>query len=290
MILSGDRYEMFVAAQAAMLLGIPIGHIHGGEVTEGAFDNQIRHAITKMAHVHFPVSEVYARRIIQLGEPSDRVFTISTPSLDILGELGMIPKATLEKSLDVDLASDFFILTYHPVTLTKSNPDAGLNALADALGYFPDVDIIVTGVNADPDSRIIRERINNFVAKTGSRIRSFESLGHRQYLSIMKYCKAVIGNSSSGIIEAPAIGVPTINIGERQKGRVRAPSIIDCCEEIKDIKAAIDLALSPMFQKRIKDQNCPYKPGAAAIQVLNILLELDFEELKFKRFVDIVGL
>lgn len=262
-IVLGDRFETFAAAQAAMFADIPIVHIHGGETSEGAFDEAIRHSITKMAHLHFVAADAYRKRVIQLGESPDRVENVGAAGLDHLQRTPLLDREALEKNLGLKLGSPLFLVTYHPVTVGDSDPAASVALLLDALDRF-DATVVLTYPNADTGGRSIITAIDSFVAKNPQRRKAFASLGQQRYLSLMRIADAVVGNSSSGLIEAPALKRATVNIGERQKGRLKATSVIDAAEDTADIERAIRLALSSDFQRQLGDTISLYGQGNAA--------------------------
>lgn len=291
LILLGDRFEALAAATAATFLHIPVGHIHGGEVTLGAIDEVFRHAITKMAHLHFTAAEEYRQRVIQMGEAPDRTFNVGTVGLDNFLRLDLPSKAGLMAGLGLPEDSDYALVTYHPATMEKAGPLAGLEALLEAFEAFPDLKLVITKANADPGGRRINERLESFEAQWPDRVRLVTSLGQVRYLAAMKTATMVIGNSSSGIIEAPAVDVPTVNIGTRQEGRLRAQSIIDVAETAADIKAGIARALDPAFRDSLKAKTPPYgRPGNATSRIVSVLEKARFEVLGRKPFSDLPGM
>lgn len=287
MLVLGDRFEILGAAQAAMLRRVPIAHVHGGETTEGIIDEVIRHATTKMAHVHLAATEPYARRIIQMGESPDRVFVVGAPGVDNLARLEPIDRDMLLADLGLPTSLPLFVVTYHPVTLAENGGEGAMQSLCDALAEFPDATILVTGVNADPGNAAIRKLIMALTSGHGSTIVARESLGQRRYLSALRQAAVVIGNSSSGLIEAPAAGVPTVNIGPRQRGRLRAPSVIDCGETASEIAAAIRRALDPAFREAAFRTAPPYGSGGAAMMITRILREVRLDGILMKSFHDL---
>ncbi len=289
MVVLGDRYEILAAATAAMLSRIPIAHIHGGEATEGLIDEAIRHAITKMAHLHFPSAELYRRRIIQMGEDPARVCTVGAPGLDSIERETLLDRAALADAVGLDLAGDFFLVTYHPVTLSEDDPTAAIDALLAALDAYPGHKVIFTGVNADPGNAAIAEAIHAYVARHPGRAVATTSLGQTRYLSAMKHCAAVIGNSSSGLIEAPSLHVPTVNIGERQRGRLRAASVVDCKDGTDGIMAAIAKALSADHTALTRDVENPYGPPGASSKIKDHLAAANLDGILMKRFHDLQG-
>lgn len=286
-VLLGDRFEILAAAQAALVARIPIAHIHGGEVTEGVIDEAIRHSVTKMAHLHFVAAEIYARRVIQLGEHPERVFNFGAPGLDYIRQLTLLTKEELEEALDFSLGKINFLVTYHPVTLDKQGPKQAVQALLSALNHFPEAKIIFTKSNADTDGRIIGQLIDDYVAKHPQRAKAFISLGQLKYYSVLSHVDVIIGNSSSGIIEAPFFKKPTVNIGERQKGRLKAASVIDCPENEQEIVKAIEKALSKEFQQQLPFITSPYGDGYASYKIKECLKNVNLEGLLKKSFYDI---
>ena len=286
-VVLGDRYEMFAAAGAAMIARIPIAHIHGGEVTEGAIDDAMRHAITKMSHLHFVSAEDYRTRVIQLGEMPEHVVTVGAPGLDCIKNMKLMNRSRLDEDLELPTDCDFFLVTYHPETMSSRDPSDEVKEMLTALDQFPNIRVLLTGVNADLGHSAISRLLANYAAKHKERVSLHQSLGQLRYLSAMKYAAAVIGNSSSGIIEAPAIGVPTVNIGRRQHGRLRAASIIDCNGQADDISAAIRLVLNPDFRKCLNDIDVPYGTSGASQNVKRHLKSADLATLAQKKFYDI---
>lgn len=287
MIVLGDRYEMLSVAAAALIYKIPIAHIHGGEVTEGAYDDAMRHAITKMSFLHFPSTDAYRNRIIQMGESPDRVFNVGAPGLDNIKAMQLLSRAELEKELGIHLCKQMFLITYHPVTLTEMDAGTQFQRLLHALEEFQNTTFIFTKANADTDGRIINQMIDGFVATHRNHAIAFTSMGQLRYLSAMQHATLVLGNSSSGIIEAPAFGVPTVNIGDRQKGRVRAASIIDCDNEITAISEAIRLATEEAFRSKIHVGDHPYGNGTASQQIVSVLQKFEGRLRLQKKFIDL---
>jgi UDP-N-acetylglucosamine 2-epimerase (non-hydrolysing) len=284
LVLLGDRYELLAAAQAAVLAGIPIAHVHGGEATEGAIDDSIRHALTKLAHWHFPAAEPYAERIRQMGETSERVWNVGAPALDNIAALDPEPLEALEAFLGLSLHAPSFLVTYHPVTLVA---DGGLLAMRSLLTVLDDMagTVVITGVNADPGARAIREALQTFAQANRERVVLVESLGARRYLSLMHYVEAVVGNSSSGLIEAPAVGVPTVDIGSRQQGRLRAPSVLHCGESAVEIRDALERATTPSHRALAALRHTPYGTPGAARRIVDVLQAGEVSSMA-KRFVD----
>ena len=287
-VVLGDRYELLAAAQAAMVARIPIAHIHGGEASEGQIDEAIRHSISKMALLHFVAAEAYRSRVIQLGEAPDRVFNFGAPGLDHLRRLPLLERDALGRALDVDLSDRYFMVTYHPVTLSDAPSGDTIAALLAALDAFPDVAVVFTGTNADRAGSDISRAIDDYVGRQPGRARCFTSLGRHRYLSALSHCAAVIGNSSSGLHEAPSLKTPTVNIGDRQRGRLKAGSVIDCGEDAEAIRAAIERALSPTFQAGLAAVVSPYgDDGHASHRIKETLKTVSLKGILFKRFHDL---
>lgn len=266
-VLLGDRFETFAAATAAYLAKVPIAHLHGGETTEGATDEALRHAITKMSYWHFTSTEVYRKRVIQLGENPDRVFNVGAIGIDNIVNLTILSKEDLSRSLAFDLDKPFLLVTFHPVTLENQTAADQFNELLTALKDFPELNIIFTKPNADANGRIIISMIEQFIKTNPTNYRSFTSLGQQRYLSLMKLATAIVGNSSSGIIEAPSFGVPTINIGDRQKGRISANSVI----HVHPIAQQISDAVKNVKENKVKDFNNPYGIGDTTEKIMDVL-------------------
>lgn len=267
MVVLGDRYEILAAVQAALVTRIPVAHIHGGETTEGAIDESIRHAITKMSHLHFVAAEPYRNRVIQLGEHPDTVFNVGALGIENIKRLQLLDKSQLEQSINFEFGTTSFLVTYHPATLGASTPQAAMQALLDALDHFPAVKIIFTKPNSDTAGRVLAQMVDEYSQRNKNRVVVFNSMGQIRYLSALQFVTAVIGNSSSGIIEAPACHVPTVNIGDRQSGRLKAETIIDCSETTESIVEAITKALSPSFQERSKQGRGLYGDGETASMI-----------------------
>lgn len=247
-LILGDRYEMLTVASAATIMGIPIAHLHGGEITEGAYDDAIRHAITKLSYLHFTSTEEYRKRVIQMGEAPDRVFCVGALGVYNILREKILSRAELSESLGIDLSGDFVVVTYHPVTKEPGKAESQVEALLSALeDIVSDYKIIFTLPNSDSDGRIITSMIKKWVAAHKDRAYVFQSLGRKRYYSALNYCTAVIGNSSSGILEAPSFKVPTLNIGNRQKGRTQGNTIVNCETERNSILKGLQTVLSSDF-------------------------------------------
>lgn len=286
-VLLGDRYEILAAAQAAMLARIPIAHISGGEVTEGAIDDAIRHAISKMSHLHFVAAEPYRKRLIQLGENPGQVFNYGDVGLDNINRQKLMSRKQLEKDLNFSFGELSFLVTYHAVTLGKKSPEESIRVLLQALDKFPKAKIIITKSNADAGGRIINQAIDDYALKQPDTVLVSTSLGQLRYLSAMKHFSVVIGNSSSGIVEAPYLKTPTVNVGIRQQGRLKAASIIDCDESAKSIITAINKALSPEFQQSLKNVKSLYGVGDASTRIKQNLKKVKLNGLLVKKFYDL---
>lgn len=289
LVLLGDRFEILAAAQAALIARIPIAHIHGGETTEGVIDEAIRHSITKMSYVHFVAAEPYRRRVIQMGEHPERVINVGAIGLDNVTRLSILSREELEKAIGFQLGERNFLVTYHPVTLKKEGPERAVRELMKALDEFPEAKVIITKSNADTDGRIINQLFDEYAEKWPNRIYLSTSLGQINYLSVLKHVDVVIGNSSSGIIEAPAFGTPTVNLGDRQKGRLKAASVIDCDENAEEITHAIHKALSPEFRQSLKDMKSPYGSGNASVRIKEYLKHMPLTDGLMKSFYDLCG-
>ena len=289
-VVLGDRYETLAAATAALLLRIPLAHLHGGEITEGAIDDSIRHAITKMATLHFTASEQYRRRVIQLGEKPDRVFAVGALGVDNALHTQIVPTDTLAADLGFRFEFPTALVTFHPVTLGET---PGIQQLEELLGAFdalPHMRVLVTMPNADAGNREIAERIESWVAANSGRAKAFASLGRVRYLSALVACDVVVGNSSSGIIEAPSFGKPTVDVGDRERGRARAASIAHCEPERTAIVAAIEHALTPEARASALEVSNPYGDGHAAERIVAVLSELTPSDLTTrKHFYDVGG-
>jgi GDP/UDP-N,N'-diacetylbacillosamine 2-epimerase (hydrolysing) len=272
LVLLGDRYETLAVAATAMNQRIPIIHLYGGETTEGAIDESIRHAITKLSYLHFTSTEEYRRRVIKLGEDPSRVFCVGAIGIENILNEELMDISELEKSINFVLNKPYAMVTYHSVTLEDNSAKEQMRELLDACKTFSDIKYIFTKSNADSNGRIINQMIDEFVNSNQNAV-AFSSLGTRRYLSALRHCDMVIGNSSSGIIEAPSFGVPTINIGDRQKGRLQALNVINCKPFSKDIIKAMEIALSDEFRTNIKSVTNPYGDGRTSEKIIEIIQE-----------------
>jgi UDP-hydrolysing UDP-N-acetyl-D-glucosamine 2-epimerase len=268
-LLLGDRFEIHAVASAALVAKVPVAHLSGGDLTEGAIDDAFRHGITKMAHLHFVTSTDAARRVVQLGEDPARVFNVGSPALDRIREIHPMAREAFFAWIGLEPRRRNLMITFHPITLADDS-DRQCKAMLDALATIPDVGMIFTGSNADPGARAIDDMIKSFVSERQNTI-FIPSLGFRRYITALSHVDAVVGNSSSGLTEAPSFGIPTVNIGNRQQGRLQAASIIDCEPTAKAIAAAIDRTLA----LDCSDVKNPYGDGHAAERIVAVLKGLD---------------
>ncbi|WP_219704226.1 UDP-N-acetylglucosamine 2-epimerase [Marinomonas lutimaris] len=280
LIILGDRFEALAAAQTAMILRIPVVHLHGGEITEGAYDDAIRHAITKLSYLHATSTEESRQRVIQLGESPDRVFNVGAIGLDHLSRSCFMSVEELAASLNFSLRQPYVVVTYHPVTLADEDPVASFTALLEALDVYPEVQVILTYPNADDGGRRIIPLLKGYAAKQSQRVLAIPSLGQVRYLSAIKHASAVVGNSSSGIIEVPSLDVPTVNIGMRQKGRLAAKSVLDCQANKSAISHALDVALTKSYKNDNEQIDNPYGQGSASKQIIFMIKNLKFASVK----------
>lgn len=282
----GDRFEIMAAATAALVARIPIAHCHGGELTAGVIDDAFRHAITKMAHLHFTATEDYRRRVIQLGEHPDTVFTVGGLGIENIKRLELLSREAFEESIGFKLKTKNLLVTFHPVTLENASAGHQFRELADALLQQEDTGIIFTMPNADTDGRIVKAMIHEFVDQHGDKAIAFESLGQLRYLSALRYVDGVVGNSSSGIIEAPSFHIGTINIGDRQQGRTKAQSVLDCSPTKASIQQALKTLYSDPFKKRLPMVENPYDGGNASEKICDVLKHAELNNILKKTFYD----
>ena len=289
LILLGDRYEALSAAISAMVMRIPIAHLHGGELTEGAIDEGIRHSITKMSYLHFTSTEEYRRRVIQLGENPERVFCVGAIGVENIKKINLMTKEELERSIHFEIDENTVIVTYHPVTLENNTVEEQFLNLLEVLDRNPKIRMIFTKANADTNGRIVNELIDKYAAQNSERACAFMSLGQKRYLSALKYCRLVIGNSSSGSIEAPSFGKPIINIGDRQKGRICADSVINCGYTQQEIQRAMETALTEEFENKARNCRNPYEKENTAANIISVIKDyLLNDKIKLKKgFYDI---
>ncbi len=289
LVVLGDRFEILAAAQAATIAKIPLAHLHGGEATYGAFDESIGNAITKMSYLHFVATSSYRERVIQLGEDPEKVYHFGAMVLDSISQIALLKRDELEHKLDLKFKKLNFVVTFHPETLGKASPREEFNELLKALSRIEDATFIFTKGNADTDGRIINDMIDDFCAKNTHSSKSFVQLGHHNYLSLVKFSDICIGNSSSGIIEVPYFNIPTVNIGDRQKGRVRPISVLDCQTNEAAISACIHKALSKEFRQSILNMQQLYGEGPIAKKIVNTIKKADFTNMIRKNFFDLKG-
>ena len=286
MLVLGDRYEIFAAASAAMIARVPIAHLHGGETTQGAFDESIRHSITKMSHLHFVAAEEYRHRVIQLGEQPEHVFKVGGLGVDSIHRLQLLSRDELEEALNFRFLSRNLLVTFHPVTLECNTGTEQMKELLAALSKLSDTGLIFTMPNADTEGRALFEQIQEFCEKH-PQAKAYTSLGQLRYLSCMRHVDGVVGNSSSGLLEAPSFKKGTINIGDRQKGRLKAQSIIDCQPIEGSVSNAIVKMFLPQFQDKLSTVENPYGDGGASEAIVKILESCSLNDILKKRFHDI---
>jgi GDP/UDP-N,N'-diacetylbacillosamine 2-epimerase (hydrolysing) len=284
----GDRFEIFAAVSAAMVARIPVAHLHGGESTEGVIDESIRHSITKMSHLHFAATNEYRNRIIQLGEQPDMVFNVGGLGIDNINKLKLLSKSEFENTINFKLGERNILITFHPVTLEKSTSEVQFQALLDSISELSNTKIIFTKANSDTDGRVINSMIDGYVARHDNTI-AFKSMGQLNYLSALKFMDAVVGNSSSGLIEAPSFKIGTIDIGDRQKGRIKANSIISCSPNKESIDSALVKLYSREFQDIANNVVNPYGKGGASKKVMNIIKDISLDNIVKKSFYDFPG-
>jgi len=286
-VVLGDRYEIFSAVSAAMIGKIPIAHIHGGEITEGSWDDCIRHCISKMAHLHFTATEEYKNRVIQLGEDPSRVFNTGGMGIENIKKLQLLNKNEFEKSINFKLNKKNILITFHPVTLENNTSKEQFQELLNAINELEDTNIIFTKTNSDLNGKIINQMIDQHTNKYPKKSIGFISLGQLRYLSALQYVDAVVGNSSSGLLEAPSFKIGTINIGERQKGRIRAESVIDCVPDKKDIQKSFEKLYSKNFQELLKNVNNLYDNGLSSKKIVRVLKNFKLKNILKKNFYNI---
>jgi len=288
-IVLGDRYEIFSAVSSAMIAKIPIVHLHGGETTKGAFDESIRHSITKMSHLHFTATKEYKKRVIQLGENPKRVFNVGGMGIENIKRLKLLNKEKFEKSIGFKLNQKNILVTFHPVTLENSTAKEQFQNLLDAIDELKDTNIIFTKANSDTDGRVINQMIDNYVSVNSDKSIEFTSMGQLRYLSALQFIDAVVGNSSSGLIEAPSFKIGTINIGDRQKGRIKSKSVIDSKENKKSILDSFNKLYSNEFKDILKTVKNPYGDGCASKKIIKELKKVNLDNILKKKFFDIKG-
>jgi len=286
-VILGDRFEIFSAVSTAMIAKIPVVHIHGGEATEGLIDEPIRHSITKMSHLHFAATDEYKNRIIQLGEQPDKVFNVGGLGIDNINKLKLLSKADFEKSIGFKLGEKNILVTFHPVTLEKSTAKMQFQVLLNSISELINTKIIFTKANADTDGRIINSMIDDYVDNHKNNTIAFASMGQLNYLSALQFVDAVVGNSSSGLLEAPSFKIGTIDIGDRQRGRIKANSVISCLPKKRDIDKAFNQLYSENFQNIISNVENPYGKGGASKEIVRTIKDIDLDGILKKPFYDI---
>ncbi len=287
-VILGDRYEMLMVAASAMIARIPIAHLHGGEKTEGAVDEAIRHSITKMSQLHFTATEEYRRRVIQLGEQPDRVFNVGTLGVENARKVSLLGKEELEQQIGFRFAKPTIMVTYHPVTLETLTAREQFAEILSVIDKHKEISVIITKANADTDGRIINQMIDEYVGKNSDRCVAYISLGQRRYLSALQYVDAVLGNSSSGLIEVPSFHIPTINIGDRQRGRTCAKSVIHCGNTMQEIDKALQMALSEEFRENLTAMDNPYEKEGTSDKIVETICDALYSGIEMKKtFYDI---
>ena len=286
LVVLGDRFEIFSAVAAALIARVPVAHLHGGEATEGLIDESIRHAITKMSHLHFVAAEEYRQRVMQLGEQPERIFLVGGLGIDNVKRLKLLDRSELEAALGFRLGRRNLLITFHPVTLEEATAGEQVDELLAALVTLLDTELIFTLPNADTDGRIVIHKILSFVEQY-SNAHVFTSLGQLRYLSCLEHVDGVVGNSSSGLIEVPSFKKGTVNIGDRQRGRLQATSIINCMPNRQEIRDAVDCLYSESFQTELTQVVNPYGEGGSSEKIIQVLKMISLDELLKKHFFDI---
>lgn len=286
-IVLGDRYEILAASTSSLIARIPIAHLHGGETTEGAFDEAIRHSITKMSHLHFTSTEEYRRRVIQLGEEPNRVFHVGAIGVENIKKIKLLAKKELENKINFQFGNRNLLITYHPVTLEDQSSEAQFRNILSCLDELSNTKLIFTKSNSDADGRIINQMIDEYVNKHSEKSIGFTSMGQMNYLSTLQFVDAVVGNSSSGIIEVPSFEIPTINIGDRQKGRVKSDSVVDCEPDTFSIRNALDYIYSDECLLKVKSSFNPYEKENTTKEILKIIQKNNLNNILKKKFHDI---
>lgn len=287
LVVLGDRWEAFAAASAALLFRVPVAHIHGGELSLGAIDESLRHAITKLAHLHFVAAEPYRKRVIQLGENPSRVFCVGALGVAGIRSLPMLSRAELSAALGFDLSGPYALVTFHPATLDQGEAAAQCRDMLEALVAVPDLALVLTRAGADAGGGAVNRLLEAFAAERPGRCRVFASLGQLRYLSAMSWASVVAGNSSSGIIEAPSLKVPVVNVGDRQAGRIRAANVIDCGTDRASIATALARGLSPEFRASLANMRSPFEREGTVRLIKDTLKAVDLAGLLKKEFFDL---
>ena len=287
MLVLGDRFEIFSAVSAAMITRIPVAHLHGGEATEGLIDEPIRHSVTKMSHLHFTATEEYRNRVIQLGEHPERVFNVGAIGVENISRLKLLDKKGLEEAINFKLGIKNILVTFHPVTLENETAEAQFENLLDVLDGYDDLHVIFTKSNADTNGRVINTMIDQYVVQRPDTTICFASLGQLRYLSALQFMDGIVGNSSSGLLEAPSFQIGTVNIGDRQRGRIRADSVIDCDSDSLTIQAALNRLFSDDFKLHIRTITNPYDSCGTVDKVMEVLGQYPLDDIQKKSFFDI---
>lgn len=287
LVILGDRYEMLAVASTASVLKIPIIHLHGGEITEGAYDDAFRHAITKLSHLHFTSTETHRKRVIQMGEQPENTHNVGAIGIDNIRQLSLLSKEELEKELNLKFLKYNYQVTFHPETLSEISAKEQFEVLLDAIEKDRESFFVFTNANADTDGRVINQMIDAFVKEHPQNAKAFSTLGSLRFLSVLKLSDGIIGNSSSGILEAPSLGIPTINIGNRQKGRMQAKSVLNVEVNSDEILAALQQTKNENFIESLNDIENPYGDGNTTAKIMKVLNQTDFSLLKTKKFYDI---
>lgn len=288
LLVLGDRFEIFSAVSAAMIAQIPVAHLHGGETTEGAFDEAFRHSITKMSHIHFTSTEEYRNRVVQLGEQPKHVFNVGAVGIDSIKRLKLLSKKELEEAIGFTLGKQNLLVTFHPVTLEKATAESQFKNILRALDELEETHLIFTKSNADTDGRIINRMIDDYVSMRQEKAVVHTSLGQLRYLSTIQYMDGVVGNSSSGIIEVPSFKVGTVNIGDRQLGRIKVASIIDCKPSYEGVQSALSKLFSGDFKKQIKSTVSPYGDGGVSEKIIHHIREIPLQGIVKKTFYNLI--
>lgn len=286
-IVLGDRYEILAAATAALIERIPIAHLYGGEITEGAYDDAIRHCVTKMSHLHFTSCEEYRHRVIQLGEQPDHVYNVGSIGVENIKMLPLMSKDEIEKEIGFAIDNHTILVTYHPVTLGNRTAKEDIDDFIAALEKKKNLRIIFTMPNSDTGGQAIVEAINAFADKNPQRAKAFKSLGVLRYLSVMRQVAAVVGNSSSGLVEVPSFGIPTLNIGDRQKGRMAADSVFNCKTDKQAVLKGLDIVMSEEFRQKAAAIHNPYDKEGTAQAIFKVISTYPLDSLNQKHFYDI---
>lgn len=286
-VVLGDRYEILAAATAALIERIPIAHLYGGDITEGAYDDSIRHSVTKMSHLHFTSCEEYRHRVIQLGEQPDHVFNVGSIGVENIKLLPLMSKAEIEKEIDFAIDDHTILATYHPVTLGNRTAKEDIDDFIAALDEMKDLRIIFTMPNSDNGSQAIVDAITTFVTQNPLRAKAFKSLGVLRYLSVMQQVVAAVGNSSSGLVEVPSFGIPTLNIGDRQKGRISADSVFNCETDKQSVLKGLEVVLSDEFREKAAATHNPYDKEGTAQAIFDVISTYPLDGLNQKHFYDI---